>query len=326
MAQSYVTEGTLVICTEMKTVKNNVVIAYRNVKTVKHSSKKALLLNKQDLKLEDEFVCNINSKFWAGLKMLATVVAVGALAVATVATGGLALVALAVAAAAVVTDTYSTYKEIFHKCDETKNSKWIGYHPSVKIDGDNALLQSSNLICNKGGALTLMIDPVQAKEASQKIAYNNSKEYQKHLESQSIQSTIFTITSAGNPIDLVISFPFAVWDYTKGENEKIAKRAAAIEDVIIEKKDVEVTSVIPSLDDVDNVVKDLGRDKVIGWGQNAVLGYSSIVISSVKSGYPMAALSVNSSIYIGAASNSIKKSVGELATKKGILKAGKSLG
>lgn len=84
MAQSYVPEGTMVVCTEMKAPMENSIVQYRTTADVWQSSKSVYLLNKGNLKLQTQFVCNINSKFWGGLESLCAIIAVGALMVGTV--------------------------------------------------------------------------------------------------------------------------------------------------------------------------------------------------------------------------------------------------
>ena len=117
MAQSYIPEGTMLVCTEMKSPMDNTIISSRNNPDVVKESKRVLLLTEKDFKLEKAFVCNINSKFWGGLRALCAVVAIGAFAIATVATGGLLLVAVGVAVAAVGVSTFASVKEIAHDCD-----------------------------------------------------------------------------------------------------------------------------------------------------------------------------------------------------------------
>ena len=88
MAQSYVPEGTMIVCNAAKKPMDNTIISNRKPATVLNKEKSAIRLNNTDFKLEAAFVCNFNSKFWGGLKMLGAIVAIGALAILTVATGG----------------------------------------------------------------------------------------------------------------------------------------------------------------------------------------------------------------------------------------------
>jgi hypothetical protein len=334
MAQSYVPEGTMMICTEMKSPIDNAVIRYRDKADVFNASKKVYLLNEKDLKLQTEFVCNINSKFWGGLKMLGAIVAVGALMIATVLTGGLFLIAVGVAVAAIGTSAFANYKEISHNCDFTTTSKWIDVHDTVKINGDKALLQSSKLICKKGGALTLVLDPVLARSAGQKIAANNSKEYNAHLNSQMIQGAMFVLSAGGDPKNLAVGFPLTVYNYSVGENKKIKDRADAIEARItnptVPKDKGALGTAWEAVPDGTGIFN-AGRDAVFGsaveTGYNPALmasamnnaaiirAYPGVVTASMRSAYPMAALRLNSSLYLAAARQAINPELG-----KGLLK------
>ncbi|WP_419870740.1 hypothetical protein [Chryseobacterium sp. CT-SW4] len=328
MAQSYIPEGTMVICTEMKSPKDNSVISNRSKATVIHQNKEVILLNKSDLKLQTEFVCNINSKFWGGLKMLGAIVAVGALAIATVATGGLALVAVGVAVAAIGTSAFSSFKEVAHNCDATLTSKWIGYHSSVRFNGDNALLQTSNMICSKGGGLTLVVDPVLARAAAQKISENNTKEYDAHINSQIIQGGMFVLSSNGDPRALAFGFPLTVSNYAVGENKKIDERAENIEARITGAQNPEqkgtLTTVWGAVPDGEGTFN-AGRDAAIGVmteasyspemitaiANNAAIikAYPAIVKGSLGTSFPMASLRLNSSIYFAAARHTFNPGV-----------------
>jgi hypothetical protein len=306
------------VCTEMKTPMPNTVVVYRNARNVSHTGSNSILLTKSDLKIKTEFVCNINSKYWGGLKMLSSMIAIAALAVAVVATGGAVLVVAAVvAASATAVAIGSQAAEIFHNCDVTTTSKWIGFHSSVNFNGSNALLQSSNLICGKGGALSLVIDPVLAAKAGEKLALNNSKEYQAHLNSQSIQGVILALSSGGKPEALLVGYVFAVSSYVTGEKTKQEARSNQIEDVVRGKAEYEKASIFTaSLDGVQNSAKGTFRDTAIEATHNPkivsalanngaiIANYPSVITASVGSAYPMASLRLNSSLYLAAARKS----------------------
>lgn len=329
MAQSYIPEGTMLVCTEMKSPMDNTIISSRNNPDVFKESKRVLLLTEKDFKLEKAFVCNINSKFWGGLRALCAVVAIGAFAIATVATGGLLLVAVGVAVAAVGVSTFASVKEIAHDCDITLQSKWINVHDTVKINGSFALLQNSKMICKKGGALTMVVDPVLARAAAQKIAANNQAEYNAHLNSQMIQGALFVLSAGGDPRNLAFGFPLAIYNYTTGEKGKQDKRTEEIESRITD-PDYQTTR-----DSIGKVLLDgtiqAGRDAAIGsyfeLGYNPALlssamnnatiirAYPSVVNASMRSAYPTAALRLNSSLYLAVARKSFNPELG-----KGVLK------
>lgn len=156
----------------------------------------------------------------------------GAVAIATVATGGLLLVAVGVAVAAIGVSAFAADREISHNCDITLQSKWINFHDKVTINGHPALLQNSKMICKKGGGLTLVVDPVLARAAAQRIAANNQKEYDAHVSSAYIQGTLFLLSSKGDPRALAVGLPLTIWNYNNSENSKQETRAKEIEDRI----------------------------------------------------------------------------------------------
>ena len=318
MAQSYVPEGTMIVCNAAKKPMDNTIISNRKPATVLNKEKSAILLNNTDFKLEAAFVCNFNSKFWGGLKMLGAIVAIGALAILTVATGGTILFALAAAVAvtAAATSAYSAVREIVHDCDATLTSKWIGFHGSVKFNKKNALLQSSTMICVKGGALAIVVDPVLARAAMEKIAANNTEEYYTHLNSQIIQGGMFVLSSGGDPKALAFGYPLTVYNYVKGENKKDKERAKEIEGRITGEIKAKEGGLLDILPDKDGSV-DLASDTAIGIlteasyspemitamanNANIIKAYPAIVTASLGSQFPMASLRLNSSLYFAAA-------------------------
>lgn len=330
MAQSYVPEGTMIVCNAAKKPMDNTIISNRNPATVLNKEKSAILLNNTDFKLEAAFVCNFNSKFWGGLKMLGAIVAIGALAILTVATGGTILFALAAAVAvtAAATSAYSAVREIVHDCDATLTSKWIGFHGSVKFNKKNALLQSSTMICVKGGALAIVVDPVLARAAMEKIAANNTEEYYTHLNSQIIQGGMFVLSSKGDPRALAFGYPLTVYNYVVGEDKKNAERAREIEGRItgeIQPKEAGVLGTVwGALPDGEGTFN-AGRDAAIGvmteasyspemitaMANNATIikAYPAIVRGSLGTQFPMASLRLNSSLYFAAAKQTFNPNV-----------------
>lgn len=278
---------------------------------------------------EKVFVCNINSKYWGGLKALCTVVAIGALAIGTVANGGLLLVAVSVAVAAVGVCTFASVKEIAHDCDITLQSKWINVHDTVKINGSFALLQYSKMICKKGGALSLVVDPALARAASQKIAANNQTEYNAHINSQIIQGTLLVLSAGGDPRNLAVGVPLAIYNYESSEAAKQDQRTREIEKRITN-LDYKTTRDSPGKALWDGT-KQAGRDAAIGsyfeLGYNPALlnsamnngtlisAYPSVINASMRSAYPTAALRLNSSLYLAAARRSFNPEL-----SKGLLK------
>jgi len=221
MSYSYVHEGANVICTNMTNGKP-LQIGITRVSTVILASKKTPLLNVNDRKISDTFSCKVAGKFWGGLQILTAVIAVAALAVATVATGGLALVAagvmLAAAATSIGAGVTGLYK-MAHDCDATLEGQWMLPHGAVKIDKAKALLSQSLMNCPKGGVVSIIIDPVIALAAAKEITSNNNAEINAHLASQAVIGVI-TAATAFSPIGLLVAAPIAVYGYVDGENSK----------------------------------------------------------------------------------------------------------
>jgi hypothetical protein len=229
MSQSYIPQGTKVICTNMTNNSPQTLVAIRGKKTVIHP--KGILLTKEDLKISDTFVCKNTSKFWGGLTTMCAGIAIGALAVlvvaaataAEVASGGLAtpviiaLVGFGAASAATVGSAI-TLAVKSHDCDYTMESEWLHFHTKVHFDEANAILHNSLLKCNKGGMVSIFLDDTVAQEAAADISKNNSEEVSEHENSQFFEGLITGVTSLTG-VGVCIGLTFSVWDYTGDENE-----------------------------------------------------------------------------------------------------------
>ncbi|CAC9972988.1 PAAR-like protein [Flavobacterium panici] len=173
MSQSFVPQGTSVICTMMTCGSPQEIGITRTAYNI-HTEKGQPLLNINDKKLSAEFGCKKPAKFWGGLKALCIGIAIAA---AVVLTGGAAIaivaVALTVAVAAGVTSIYKTA----HACDVISSYEWVFFHQTVYIEGASALLNSSQMTCIEGkGLINIIMDPVIARDAAEYISNNNNKE------------------------------------------------------------------------------------------------------------------------------------------------------
>lgn len=231
MAETYIPEATDVICTLMQKGPNKIGLGDRT-SYVTHTAKTSPLLNGNDKKISESFQCKNASKFWGGLQTLCLGIAIGALVVlavvGTVLTGGaLAVLLVAVAGTLLVSASAGVigiYKTI-HDCDITKDSQWSFLHDSVNIDGAKAVLNRSFISCNKGGKVTIIVDPVIAQSAAEQIINNNENEVAAHLTSQFVMGLITGATSA-SPAALAVSSPLAIYSYNNAESTEQAQRLA----------------------------------------------------------------------------------------------------
>lgn len=247
MAQSYIPAGTNVICTEMTSGSPAQLGISRDDITIYCDEGKKTLLNINDKKLSCALQCRIKQSFFAGLGNLLVGLALGALAVATVAlvaaatvaTGGAALalagtVALMVAGVAaggglVSTGAALAYKYIANECDCSLSGTWELAHEKVYIQGGAALLQKSILTCPKGGVISLAMDNIQAEKVAQKVSDLNNKIMNENAWSKLWQGFIgngANIFGAWNPAQvgssvfgLVIGTGLSIYDYCSEADE-----------------------------------------------------------------------------------------------------------
>ncbi|MCV9930474.1 DUF4280 domain-containing protein [Flavobacterium sp. LS1R49] len=248
MANSYIPEGTSVICTLMQKGPNMIGISDRTSYVI-HTNKKAPLLNMNDKKISDSFNCKNTSKFWGGLQALCVGIAIGALVVgalaATVLTGGAAAVLFVAVAAtlgvSIGAGLTGLYK-LAHDCDATKDSQWTLEHPTVRIEGARALLNQSTLNCLKGGKISIIIDPALAIIAAEQIINNNKNEVNAHMASQLVMG-IITGATAATPASLVIASPLAIYFYSSGQMDEEERRAKNQENDSLGKQAADATVV-----------------------------------------------------------------------------------
>ena len=223
MGQSYVRHGTNVVCTNMTCGTPREIWRVDKDGNVINTASKLPLLNIDDKKISDTFVCKMPIKKWGGLLTFLAGVAVGALIVAAVvATGGVGAVllsavavegwmvgaAIAVGTSAAIYAGYKGVKGVAHDCDNTLESSWTKYHNDVFIEKKNALLNRSYMFCTTGGRIDIIVNPEQAKKAALYITAMNVAEIYVQLKSKFIQGAIGGLTGGANPFALALSVGF----------------------------------------------------------------------------------------------------------------------
>ena len=223
MGQSYVRHGTNVVCTNMTCGTPREIWRVDKDGNVINTASKLPLLNIDDKKISDTFVCKMPIKKWGGLLTFLAGVAVGALIVATiVATGGVGAVllsavavegwmvgaAIAVGTTAAIYAGYKGVKGVAHDCDNTLESSWNSFHNNVFIEKQHALLNKSKMICTTGGTINIIVNPEQAKKAALYITAMNVAEIYVQLKSKFIQGAIGGLTGGANPFALALSVGF----------------------------------------------------------------------------------------------------------------------
>ena len=221
MGQSYVRHGTNVVCTNMTCGTPREIWRVDKDGNVINTASKLPLLNIDDKKISDTFVCKMPIKKWGGLLTFLAGVAVGALIVAAaVATGGTALLsvvaiegwmvgaAIAVGTLAAGYAGYRGIKGVAHDCDNTLESSWNKFHNDVFIEKKNALLNRSYMFCTTGGRIDIIVNPEQAKKAALYITAMNAAEIYVQLDSKFIQGAIGGLTGGANPFALALSVGF----------------------------------------------------------------------------------------------------------------------
>lgn len=231
MANSYIIQGTNVVCTNMQ-VPGPLKVGVSTTNTnIVHTNKAQYFLNIEDRKISESFKCKMAAKKWGGLALLCAGLAIGGAILLTVATGGLAapaLIALAAtvttagvavaATGAVVAIGIGIYKEV-HDCDVTLSTQWERFHDSVKFQGQNALLNSSIMNCPQGGVVTLIVDPVIAQQTAEFISNNNRKEILAQGLSKLGVGIIGGLTGGANGLGVSLAIGFDIL-FEDGESER----------------------------------------------------------------------------------------------------------
>ena len=229
MGQSYIREGTNVVCTNMTCGTPQLLLRGAQNGLVINKSSDKPVLNIDAKKISAPFACKMATKVWGGLQSFLLGVAVGAAAVflvaATIVTCGAALPAIigAILGAIAITSEavaltsiavgglaagYAEHKKqegLEHDCDVIMESDWASFHPKVYIENRNALLNKSKMTCKIGGTINIILDPEIAKAAADYISKMNSLEIQKQEKYKFWQGVVSGLTGGATPIALAIS-------------------------------------------------------------------------------------------------------------------------
>nr|WP_313977221.1 DUF4280 domain-containing protein [uncultured Prevotella sp.] len=187
MAQSYIRQGTCIVCSNMTCGVPRKLGVSRKKCTVINGSSTQPILNVDDKKVSECFDCKNPKSFWGGLVALCVGICIGiAIGAAIVATGGAAAVAMAAFAAAkcamVVTAAVAAVSVVAytatHDCDASLQGIWKLMHDSVLLNGKSALLNQSVLDCPQKGKILIILNENAASEAAKLISkYNNREVY-----------------------------------------------------------------------------------------------------------------------------------------------------
>ena len=205
MKQSFIRQGTCVVCTNMTCGKPQKVGVTRAERYVMNTKAEEPLLNVDDRKISASFGCRNPQSFYAGLCALCVGICIGiAITAAIVATGGAAAVAAAallatkaalIFTAGVVVVSCLAYA-VDHDCDETLACEWQLPHMQVKIESQPALLNGSYMMCSRQGRIEIILNEQAAVKAADYISSCNNKAFWWQVGSQAIQG-VFTGMAAG---------------------------------------------------------------------------------------------------------------------------------
>ena len=151
MAQSYIRQGTCIVCSNMTCGVPRKLGVSRKKCTVINGSSTQPILNADDKKVSECFDCKNPKSFWGGLVALCVGICIGiAIGAAIVATGGAA----------------------------SLQGTWKSMHKKVSINGNLALLNRSFLDCPQKGKILIVLNEKAASEAARLISmYNNREVY-----------------------------------------------------------------------------------------------------------------------------------------------------
>ena len=225
MGQSYIREGTNVVCTNMTCGTPQLLLRGAQNGLVINKSSDKPVLNIDAKKISAPFACKMATKVWGGLQSFLLGVAVGAVAVflvaATIVTCGAALPAI-IGAIAITSEAvaltsiavgglaagyaeHRKQKGLEHDCDITMKSKWRKPHDNVFIEKKKALLNKSQMLCQTGGTINIILDPEVAKAAAAYISKMNILEIQEQENNKFWQGVVSGLTGGATPIALAIS-------------------------------------------------------------------------------------------------------------------------
>ena len=240
MKQSFIRQGTCVVCTNMTCSMPQKIGVTRAERYVMNTKANEPLLNIDDRKISASFCCRNPISFYGGLCALCVGICIGvAFIAAVVFTGGVAAVAAAAFAAAkaaliftggVVVGSALAYA-VDHDCDETLTCKWELPHEGVMIEGRPALLNQSYMDCSRGGKIMIILSEETAAKAAKYISSCNTNALWWQMGSQAVQGVLAGMTMAATgPVGLV-EMNINVAIYCISEYDKDLGKAATVADV-----------------------------------------------------------------------------------------------
>ena len=240
MKQSFIRQGTCVVCTNMTCSMPQKIGVTRAERYVMNTKANEPLLNIDDRKISASFCCRNPISFYGGLCALCVGICIGvAFIAAVVFTGGVAAVAAAAFAAAkaaliftggVVVGSALAYA-VDHDCDETLTCKWELPHEGVMIEGRPALLNQSCMKCSRGGQILIILNEETAAKAAKYISSCNTNALWWQMGSQAVQGVLAGMTMAATgPVGLV-EMNINVAIYCISEYDKDLGKAATVADV-----------------------------------------------------------------------------------------------
>ena len=240
MKQSFIRQGTCVVCTNMTCSMPQKIGVTRAERYVMNTKANEPLLNIDDRKISASFCCRNPISFYGGLCALCVGICIGvAFIAAVVFTGGVAAVAAAAFATAkaaliftggVVVGSALAYA-VDHDCDETLTCKWELPHKGVMIEGRPALLNQSYMDCSRGGQILIILNEETAAKAAKYISSCNTNALWWQMGSQAVQGVLAGMTMAATgPVGLV-EMNINVAIYCISEYDKDLGKAATVADV-----------------------------------------------------------------------------------------------
>ena len=237
MKQSFIRQGTCVVCTNMTCSMPQKVGVTRAERYVMNTKANEPLLNVDDRKISASFCCRNPISFYSGLCALCVGVCIGiAITAAIVATGGAAAVAAAALLAtkaalvftgAVVVGSALAYT-VDHDCDETLACEWSLPHNGVMIEGRPALLNQSYMNCTRGGRIEIVLNEKTAIKAAAYISSCNTNALWWQMGSQAVQGVFIGMaTAATGSVGLIeMGISVATYCFSEYDND-MGKTATA---------------------------------------------------------------------------------------------------
>ena len=240
MKQSFIRQGTCVVCTNMTCSMPQKIGVTRAERYVMNTKANEPLLNIDDRKISASFCCRNPISFYGGLCALCVGICIGvAFIAAVVFTGGAAAVAAAAFATAkaaliftggVVVGSALAYA-VDHDCDETLTCKWELPHEGVMMEGRPALLNKSYMKCSRGGQIMIILNEETAAKAAKYISSCNTNALWWQMGSQAVQGVLAGMTMvATGPVGLV-EMNINVAIYCISEYDKDLGKAATVADI-----------------------------------------------------------------------------------------------